>query len=94
MKLKMNNKIKQWILSFVSVRFSPSKNYWDTVVVVDGKKYRIGFDSVYLSLQNNRSTGWILWNNYPPNQTKIGCEFENKEFKIYMKDVLVYSNER
>jgi hypothetical protein len=74
------------------VRFSPSNNYYDTEVVVDGKKYRIGFDSVYLSLQNNRTTGWVLWNNYPPNPTKIGSEFENEEFKIYMKGVLIYSN--
>lgn len=83
---------KVFAIPCVSVRFPLSNNYYDTEVVVDGKKYRIGFDSVYLSLQNNRTTGWILWNNYPPNPTKLGSEFDNKEFKIYMKGVLIYSN--
>lgn len=81
-------------IPFVNMRFSPSNHYYDTEVVVDGKKYRIGFDSVYLSLQNNRTTGWVLWNNFPPNPTLIGGEFENKEFKIYMKGALIYTNVR
>ena len=90
---KLWNRIRRaFAILCVSVRFSPSNNYYDTEVVVDGKKYRIGFDSVYLSLQNNRTTGWVLWNNYPPNPTQLGSEFENKEFKIYMKGMLIYTN--
>lgn len=68
-----------------------SNNYYDTEVVVDGVRYRIGYDSVFLSLQNNRTTGWVLWNIYPDNPTELG-NAESDEFKIYMKGVLVYSN--
>ena len=49
-------------------------------------------DSLIEQMKNNI----LLVNEVEINvrETKIGCEFENKEFKIYMKDVLIYSNER
>ena len=77
---------------FFNKCFVPSNKYYDTEVVVDGNRYRIGFDSLYLSLQNNRTSGWELWNLYPDNPTMIGNEFDNKEFKIYIKNVLIYTN--
>jgi hypothetical protein len=71
-----------------------STNYYDTVVFVDGSMYKIGYDSVYLSLYNSRTTGWQLWHLVPGNEKKLGDEFENEEFDIYMNDVHVYSNQR
>ena len=68
---------------------TPSNAYYDTEVVVDGKKYRIGFDSVFLSLENNTVTGWTLWNKHSDPQ-QIGSEFNSKEFKIYMKGILIF----
>jgi hypothetical protein len=65
-----------------------STRYYETVVIVDGEEYKIGFDSLALSLQNSRGAGWQLWDN----ETKIGDEFYNDEFKIFMNNVLVYSN--
>lgn len=65
-----------------------SNTYHDTSVIIDGKEYKITNTAFGLELSCNRVGGWSLWFR----EKKLGCEFDSKEFKIKINDVVVFDN--